>query len=343
MRKGENISKDVLIETSESSHRVIIPLYIPNEEEYYKEAYKIFEICLFSILKTSTSILKVSVISNGSCNSVNQKLLKLQVEDYIDELIIEKESIGKINSILKVLRTAEERLITITDADVLFCNGWEDAVVNVFEAFPKAGAVCPVPVFRKHLSLTSNIWLRYMFSKRLYFRPVKNSKALTRFANSIGWPWLDEKWKDVIGTIQAKNGTIAVLGCSHFVATYKKEVFEKLPRKNSIYKLGGDSEFKYTDQPVLKKGGYRLSTYDNYAYHIGNKLDNFILEEYKKLKMNSNKINEDYSTLTKLKNNSVEYFISEFIIQKIFYFRIIKKMIFRNKGLSEHQYRNFTT
>jgi hypothetical protein len=55
-------------------------------------------------------------------------------------LIIEKDLIGKINSILKVLRTAEERLITITDADVLFVNGWEQAVLNVFEAFPKAGS-----------------------------------------------------------------------------------------------------------------------------------------------------------------------------------------------------------
>ena len=61
------------------------------------------------------------------------------------------------------------------------------SVVNVFE-HSKSGAVCPVPVFRKHLNLTSNIWLRYIFSKKLYFRPVKNPEALTRFANSIGWP-----------------------------------------------------------------------------------------------------------------------------------------------------------
>ena len=50
MRKGANISKDVL-GSSVSSHRVIIPLYIPKEESYYKESYPIFEYCLFSVIK----------------------------------------------------------------------------------------------------------------------------------------------------------------------------------------------------------------------------------------------------------------------------------------------------
>ena len=96
MRKGTNISKDVLLSPSVSSHRVIIPLYIPNEEEYYKEAYPIFEYCLFSAIKTSDTQLKISVISNNSCDSVNDKLYELQKKGFIDELIIENEAVGKI-------------------------------------------------------------------------------------------------------------------------------------------------------------------------------------------------------------------------------------------------------
>jgi hypothetical protein len=95
----------------ESNHRFIVPLYIPNEEGYYKDAFQFFTYCLFSANKTSISQLKVSVISNGSCDTINTKLLQLQQEGQIDELIIEKDLIGKINSILKVA-TAEERLIT---------------------------------------------------------------------------------------------------------------------------------------------------------------------------------------------------------------------------------------
>ena len=229
MRKGENPARDIILPVSESTHRVIIPLYIPHEEGYYKDAFTIFNYCLQSVQKTAISHLKVSVISNGCSSEVNAKLLQLQQQGLIDELIIEKEAIGKINSILKALRTAQERLITITDADVLFDNGWEKAIVEVFEAFPKAGAVCPVPVFRKQLSMTLNIWFRYFFSNKLYFRPVENPEAMEKFAQSIGWTALEDRFKDSICSLESKNGTIAVLGCSHFVATYKREVFNAIP------------------------------------------------------------------------------------------------------------------
>src|SRR5690606_20935200 len=167
----------------------------------------IFKKALFSVRKTAISSIAVSVVSNGCSQEINDKLYQLYKEGYIDELIIETHCIGKINSLLKVLRTIQEPLVTISDADVLFLNGWEEAVLDVFEAFPKAGAVSPVPVFRKHFELTANIWFKYMFSNKLKFTPVKHPEAMAKFANSIGWPWLDQKYKDVYATLIAKNGT----------------------------------------------------------------------------------------------------------------------------------------
>src|SRR6218665_903844 len=225
MRKGKNLSKNVLLPKSDSHHRIIIPLYIPEEEGYYKDAFTIFTYFLNSVIKTSSSNLKISVISNGSSDRVNEKLLKLQKENLIHELIIEKENIGKINSIVKALRTAEERLITITDADVLFDNNWENEVLEVFKAFPKAGSVSPVPVFRTHFRLTSNIWFDHLFSSKLKFRPVKDPDAMTMFANSIGWPWLDIKYKDVIANLKKK--------C--FLKYRKKIVFINLVETVNIY------------------------------------------------------------------------------------------------------------
>ncbi|MCL6294665.1 glycosyltransferase [Jejuia spongiicola] len=317
-----------------------MPLYIPNEEGYYKESFEIFEMCLFSILKTAISPIKVSVISGGSCTNVHAKLIKLYKEKHIDELVLERDNIGKINCILKALRTANERLITITDSDVLFLNNWENEVLNVFKTFPKAGMVCPVPVFRTHLRLTSNIWMRNLFSNKLKFTSVKNPEAMTRFANSIGWPWLDIKYKDVIATLKGKNNMIAVVGASHFVGTYKREVFNKLPNKNSIYVLGGDSEFKYNDEPVLKMGGFRLSTNDNYAYHMGNILEPWMEEIYSNLKTQSN-VYQDFKELKILKSNIVDYFISEKIFKKLFTIKAFKKRVFKMKGLNKEQIKNY--
>ncbi len=341
MRKGVNPTKGgKLITKEECHHRIIIPVHIPNEEGYFKDAYKIFELCLFSVIKTAVSKIKISVISNKCCDEVNVKLLHLYEQKHINELIIEQDGIGKINSVLKAIRTSEERLITITDADVLFLNNWENEVATVFKAFPKAGAVCPVPVYRKHLDLTGNIWFDNFFSKNLQFRPVKNPKALEMFAKSVGWEYLEPDWKDVIGTIKAKNDTIAVLGCSHFVATYKREVFEELPKENSIYLVDGNSEFLYTDEPVLKMGGYRLATNDNFAYHLGNVFEDWMQKEFSNLKAVEKAI-IDYSHFRKLKKSPFNYFITEKVFKRIFKSKFILRKILKYKGLTNAQVFNF--
>ncbi|KAF2513558.1 glycosyltransferase family A protein [Flavobacterium foetidum] len=341
MRVGDNPVRDQKIKKSDAFHRVIIPLYIPNEEGYYADAFEIFKYCLLSVKKTSNSFIKISVVSNGSCAAVNEKLALLFNEDAIDELIIEKRAIGKINSILKALRTADERLITVTDADVLFDNNWEKAVLDVFKAFPKAGSVSPVPVFRTHFRHTGNIWIKHFFSKKLYFRSVKNPEGLTAFAKSIGWSRLDLKFKDVIGTIKA-NDTTAVLGCSHFVVTYKREVFNESPKKNTDFLLGGNSEHLYLDVPVLKMGGYRLATYDNHAFHMGNSLEPWMKDVYDNL-ITSEKQVLDYSSLKKLKKNKLEYFLGEKIFRKIIGIKTIQKNMLRYKGLTSEQIKNFTS
>jgi hypothetical protein len=336
MRVGNNPNNQQQIEKQVAFHRALIPLYIPNEEdEYFRDAFTIFSYCINSLLRTSRSNLKISVISNGSSDSVNSKLLQMQQQGLIDELIIETEGIGKINSLLKALRTVEERLITITDADVLFDNGWEDAVLEVFENVPKAGAVCPVPVFRKQYNLTSNIWFKYLFSSKLKFSPVKNPEAMTKFALSIGWPRLDEKYKEVIATLDMKNGQKAVVGCSHFVATYKREVFTEIPEGNSLFKIRGNSEYLYTDLPVLKKGGYRLSTYDNYAFHMGNKLEDWMTDAYEKLHTEDK--TDELPNLPELKKP----LISAVFKEKVFGFLLskagMKKRFLKMKGLNEAQ------
>ncbi|MWB94510.1 glycosyltransferase [Flavobacterium sp. GA093] len=340
MRKGNNPSRDIVLSANESSHRIIIPLHIPNEDNYYKDAFQIFSYCLQSVLKTSNSVIKISVISNGCSAIINEKLFRLHQEGNIDELIIEKEPIGKINSILKALRTANERLITITDADVLFDNGWEQAVLKVFEAFPKAGSVSPVPIFRTHLRLTCNIWFRYLFSKKLYFRKVKNPEAMTQFAKSIGWKWLDGIYKDTIATLEAKNKTIAVLGCSHFVVTYKREVFDCIPKENTIFQLGGNSESEYTDLPVIKMGGFRLATYDNYAYHMGNCYEDWMGDKFDIL-YNKEKKAINYEYLPVLKRKKLKYFLTEKLFRKLFTIKSFYKFILKSKGLTAEQIKNF--
>jgi len=340
MREGQNISRDQLIDKIPYNHRVIMPLYIPNNQGYYKDAFSIFQMCLKSVNKTASSNIAVSVISNGSSNEVNKELLKFYEEGLINELIIEKEQIGKLNCILKALRTSDEPFLTITDADVLFLNNWEEEIMNVFEAFPKASAVSPIPVFRTQNHYTSNIIFDYFFSKKITFSKVKNPEALTKFAKSIGWEWLDEKWKDFIMTIEASNSSLkAVVGCNHCTVTYKREIFESIPKENSKYKLGGDSEGLYLDQPSMFYDGYRLATYDNFAYHLGNKIEDWMLDTFNNLKETDKKAFTFAASI--LKQSKLKHVLKNIIFKKIIARKPIRKWYYLRKGLSKNKVNDF--
>ncbi len=340
MRVGENVSRDKLIKKRPGNHRVIMPLYIPHETDYYKDSFSIFKMCLLSVNKTASSNVAISVVSNGSSKSVNKRLLEFYEQGLINELIIEKDEIGKINCILKVLRTSDERFLTITDADVLFLNDWENEVMKIFEAFPKASAVSPMPVFRTQNHYTSNVIFDYFFSKKIKFSEVKNTEALTRFAKSIGWEWLDEKWKDVIMTVDARNNDLkAVVGCNHCTVTYKREIFESIPNKNSKYKLGGDSEGLYLDQPSMYYDGYRLATYNNYAYHLGNKIEQWMLDTFDTLEESDKK---EFTFIAPiLKKSKFRHTLKNIFFKKIIARKQIRKAYYLRKGLSADKVNNF--
>ena len=69
----------------------------------------------------------------------------------------------------------------------------------------------------------------------------------------------------------------AILGANHFVATYRKEVFNV----NNVFPEDkfrkGDEEF-FLDSSADKLGFYRLSTQSSFAFHMGNKMDEFIAQ-----------------------------------------------------------------
>jgi hypothetical protein len=335
MRKGQNIAKEKIIETDTCMHRVIIPLYIPNEKEYYKDSYDIFRLCIDSLTITSFSPIKISIVSNGSCTEVNERLMQLYKSNVINELIIERDSIGKLNSVLKVLRTCEEPYVTISDADILFDNYWEKEVIKVFQKFPKAAAVSPLPVFRTQNHYTSNILFDHLFSSSLKFTAVKDPEALTLFAKSIGWPRLDKHWKDVIMTISSKSNFRAVVGCNHSVVTYNRSVFNKLPKGNTSFQLGGNSEGIYLDKPVLYYDGYRLATDNNFAYHMGN-----VKEEWMRTVLSNLKSMEKKKVpfvCIPLKEKKLSYLVKSYLFKKIISFPRVRKKIYSIKGLSKSQ------
>ena len=67
MRVGFNPHKDQEESISEYFHQVIVPVYIPNFEGYFKDSFIIFKLCLQSIFDTTHNKTFITIVNNGSC------------------------------------------------------------------------------------------------------------------------------------------------------------------------------------------------------------------------------------------------------------------------------------
>ena len=270
MRIGVNPAKKDFVEVDDVYHRIIIPVYIPNLEGYFKESLAVLKLCLNSLYSTIHSKTRISVASNGCCKEVNDFLKHEFVDNRIDELYLIKSSIGKINSLYKILNSVKEPIITITDADVLFSNGWQEAVEKIFIDYPKSGMVSPFSNTKGFRQLTANIYFDNLLNNNIKVSEVKDPEALTHFAKSINnEEFYKEIHKNKSIIYQKKGKTKAIIGAAHFVASYKRDVFDLYKYQSNLKKLSS-GEQKFLDTPPVSKGLWKLSTYRNYVYHMGN-------------------------------------------------------------------------
>jgi hypothetical protein len=339
MRIGFNPNKDRIQEPNDFFHQVIIPVYIPNQEGYFKDSFAILQYCLNSLFKTSHNKTYFTIINNGSCQEVIDYLQKMFQDNKIQELI-HTTNIGKLNAILKGITGQQFPLITITDADVLFLNDWQKATYEVFEVFPKAGAVSTTPSSKMLRYFTSNVLLENLLSKQLGFTKVLNPEAMWAFADSVGNSNLYNKHHLDKYLTLSKWDVKAVIGAGHFMATYRGAVFDDLKQRNSLYILGGNSEGDILDKPVVENGYWRLSTENNYTYHMGNFGEPWMEECLDNIKDQSDAAIAQ-PNLKGIHNSKVFNYVKE----KIF-FKLISKKYFwtwflRYKGLNTEASKNY--
>ena len=254
------------------------------------------------------------------------------MQNNIQELI-HTTNIGKNNAILKGIKGHNFKLITIADADVLFLNGWQDNTIKVFNEFPKVGVVGLVPQFKLYKSLSYNVLYDNIFSKQLKFTQVKDPESMKLFYKSIGWK--DNYNKDYLKlhlTITSKSSLEAVVGSGHFVATYKREALELNPKVALQEKLSPKQDRALLDIPVLKVGGWRLTTAQNYAYHMGNVYEDWVGNQMEDLTNEGNRqpLQLDHK---KLNSNKVSYFFKNHLFRKLMQYKKIMELFLISKGL----------
>lgn len=338
MRIGLNPNKDKELLKSDYLHQIIIPVFIPHFDGYFKDSFAILKLCLQSVFNTVHNKTFITIVNNGSCT---------EIKDYIDELhndkkiheVIHTENIGKLNAILKGLAGNTIELVTISDSDVMFLQGWQKETITIFNEVPKVGVVGIVPQFNMHKVHSTNLLFDTFFSNKVKFLPVKNKKALVAFYDSIGWDRnYNTNYLEYSLGMEVNKDLKVIVGSGHFVATYKKAIFSEIV-SNIPYKMGGTSEH-YLDELPLKKDYWRVTTYDNFAYHLGNTIEEWMISfSNKEHKIGNNDVARNFHVNPKLSDFS--YVIKNKVFKKLLFNSLFLNYFYQIKKLPKSMIKNY--
>ena len=313
MRIGQNPEKKNFNKIEYKQHRVIIPVYIPDsDDQYFNNLFSVLKISIDSLLKTTNiTQTNITIINNNCKKEVTNYLDSLLQDKIIDKHVKLSTNYGKVYTILSEAKASYEQLRTIADADVFYFSNWLSNTIQVFNNYKKAGVVAPLPMPQSAYYCNHSLF----FDKLL---KVKKGKVvldeyILLFEKSVNSKISIEKnnwFKNQL--YLEKNRSKTCVGAGHFIATYRKEVLDKINVEKPKYIFENGAETFHLDSPIDKLGYYRLSTIKTFAYHLGNNIPNWV-KEYKfselNLTENSNKI--------KFSNSFIPYKIKE-ITAKIY-------------------------
>lgn len=263
----------------QSNHRVVIVAYIPEMSGYYANVFEVMKLSLESISVTKNLACEITVVNNGSCLEVTGYLNKIYSEDKINCLIHHRQNIGKMDALIGAARGAREEFVTLSDVDVLFVEGWQEAVERIFNSIPDVGLVSPISSRTESTYASFSTWSKICLQKvKFKYESIpENFEAYNKFLESINWA--QETDPNTVWPVIEKNGAKAIVGSNHQVVTIKRSLlFEFVPTLPSLTLVGNNSEHNYIDLPVDVANKMRLSTFNNFAFHMGNKVEDWMIE-----------------------------------------------------------------
>lgn len=279
MRIGVNPEKFKGERNIKRQHRVVVVFYIPNVvEEYYKDSTDVLDSCLESLVNSiNFETTCITLVNNSSIREINGVVDKYLDKGLIDKYVSYSENKGKVYAVMNEINGIYEPFVTISDADVLFVKGWEKAVFTIYKNFERAGVVAPLPCSNLAFNYNNAVFFDEIATLSLKKGKIVSDKDCDIYIEGLGNTSLLERknrnfnWRTHQYYVKNKN-EIAIIGAGHFVATYRTALIngnDNYPE----FKFFNGYESKFIDDRVDKKGYYRLSLHETFAYHIGNSVD----------------------------------------------------------------------
>ena len=154
--------------------------------------------------------------------------------------------------------------------------------------------------------------------------------------HSLGWKTVKEKVHLEKVLAIHKNHVKAISGSGHYSATFRTELLSNLSTDSTNLKAGYEILNKFIDSPSVKNGHWRLCTFKNYTYHMGNHTEPWMSNVVKDLKISHKKLTLNKPILKKYKPKLPVSLIRG-LIRKLFYRTFLFKYFLIQKGLTKEE------
>lgn len=260
---------------------VSVITHLPNLEGYHEDRLNVIKASLESLrANAGMDGYQVMIWDNGSCD----KLLYWLKRSYQPDYLMQAPNVGKSIARASIVRMLPPKTIVgVADDDMFYYPGWLKAHMKILTTYPNVGTVSGWPVrtqFRFHNRATVD-WGKRVASSIEVGRFISEQEDKD-FCTSIGRDWdyqvrtthNDKEIKLVFRGVPAyaTGHHCQWMGLAGVIApllSYTKET------------MADERPF---EQAIDQAGLLRLTTFERYTRHIGNKLDPELEELWQELR-----------------------------------------------------------
>ncbi len=159
-RIGTNPSRSKELQFEPARVTVAVLVYAPHKVGYFQNRLDVTRLTIGSILANTQMPFNLLVFDNGSCQEMVAFLQELYQAGRIDQLILSKHNIGKLNALYQIFKVAPGEVVAYTDDDVYHLPGWLEAHLEVLDTFPNVGAVTGFYI-KQRVAMSSEATLKF--------------------------------------------------------------------------------------------------------------------------------------------------------------------------------------
>jgi glycosyltransferase involved in cell wall biosynthesis len=260
--------------------------HIPNTAGYYKDHIRITELSMNSMITHAAKegrYFDFLVWDNGSSHEWQARLMNMYLDGYISRVVF-SDNVGKCSAMKHGLSMIQSEIVAYSDDDVLFYPDWLNKQLTLLDSIPKVASVSGSPV--------ASLFNHFKIQRKRYGTGYKLVTSTYNEENLLNDQWIEDDaicrglTPELYMSVHGEDEQVMVKDSiselewwdhgHHMQFTGNREVLLKAMPDCENRLMGRMREWN----TQVQSGGYKqITTIDRTCRHMGNVLDNTIVQE----------------------------------------------------------------